>query len=385
MANIEGKPRVSTRPKKHTPDDYRSSVLDLLGLSSPFEHAITQVRSDIVITRPTPSHDVDAHFPRIDELPDSGSAGEDAATAGLVQRLWQASEAVDHDLIIEDWGPEAPADRTVGRYRWAWWPVLLGALIIGIVMVLMNLRGIPARQVEDLRLDWTAAVLEVRANFSAAREAALVITDIESDTTGLAEARNSLIGFDNSGISLDAIVSRPFPTPPPLASGDAFDELKPVQSDLLVGSELVSKIEEALSDAITYRSLIDQSFVLPALPIVADEVTLTDLSVRIATAVSSTRAAVRQLPIGPAFETHRASALALVNRLEAWQASYLDALRLDDIDAATELKTEITDRISTLRSTVREPLDRVAVAVGTQIDQLDLLLEEAVTELTAAE
>ncbi len=166
----------------------------------------------------------------------------------------------------------------------------------------------------------------------------------------------------------------PVPTPPPLASGDAFDALKPPQADLLTATEIATGIEARLSDAITYRNLLEQSFVLPALPIAADEVTRTDLGQQFAIAVSSTRERVRQLPIGPSFDTHRASAQALLTRLETWQASYLDALRLSDIDAATTLKLEITDRIALLRSSIRDPLQLVAVSVADDLDELDALL-----------
>jgi hypothetical protein len=181
---------------------------------------------------------------------------------------------------------------------------------------------------------------------------------------------------------LEGLVSRPFPTPPPLASGSAFDPLKPIQADLISSSDLIGGVEDALSDAITYRSLIDQSFLLPLLPIVADEVTLTDLGGQLATAVASSRAAVRQLPLGPSFETHRNSALSLITRLETWQASYLNALRLSDIDAATELKTEITTRIGTLRATVGQPLSLVAAEVEVSLDELEVLLSGSVVDLT---
>lgn len=381
MANIERQPRVSTRPKNRTPDDYRSSVLDMLGLSSPYEHAVTRARQDIVITRPKPSGEVEAPFPRIDQLPQAAGDGEAAATAGLVQRLWQATEAVDQELIIEDWGPEAPFDRVVGRYRWAWWPVLLGLLIIGVILVITNLRGIPVGQANDLRQDWATAAINVQDSIPGAREAAIVVTDASAETEELAEARNRLLRFDTSAANLETLVSRPFPTPPPLASGDVFDALKPVQIDLLSGADLVGEVESLLTDAITYRSLIESSFILPPLPIVADEITLSNLGEQLATAVSSSRAAVRQLPIGPAFESHRNQATALVNRMEGWQAAYLNALRLADIDAATALKTEITDRIIALRNTVSGPLGMVEAEVLADLDRLDADLTIAIEEL----
>lgn len=375
---------MTTRKTKRSPDDYQSSLLDMLGLSNPYEHGITQARTDIVITRPPSAHDVDTHFPSIQELPQTGSTTEQGS-AGLVQRLWQASEAFDEDLVIEDWAPEAPLDRVVGRYRWAWWPVLLGALVIGMLLVTMNLRSIPAKQAEDLRQDWIVLALEVEGGAEGAREATVIITNPATSPDDLADARNSLIGFDGSSATLDALVSQDFPSPPPLASGDAFDSLKPIQNDLLASSELATDVQDALSDAITYRSLLASSFLLPSLPTAADEAMLAGLGEQIANSVASTRAAVRQFPIGPSFDIHRNSALALVNRLETWQASYLDALRLGDIDAATELISEITTRISTLRSTVREPLGLVAVEVNAELDELEILLAEALDDLAVVE
>jgi hypothetical protein len=384
MANIERQTGVTTRPKNRSAEDYRSAVLDMLGMSSPYEHAITKAYHEIVIARPETQSSVETFFPRIEELPRSTNPGEDAATAGLVQRLWQATEAVDQDLIIEEWGPEAPLDRTVGRYRWAWWPVLIGMLIIGLFLVITNLRGIPVSQADDLRQDWATATISVQDSVPGAREATVVITDASSETADLAEARNRLIGLDTSAAGLEALVSRPFPTPPPFASGDAFDALKPVQADLLAATDVVRATDDLLTDAITYRSLIEGSFLLPPLPIVADEVTLSNLGEQIATAVSSTRAAVRQLPIGPAFEAHRNQAVALVNRMEGWQASYLNALRLSDIDAATEFKTEITQRIFALRNSVGEPLTLVETEVISDLDRLEVLLDAAIDELAAS-
>ena len=370
---------MTTRKTKRSPDDYRSSLLDMLGLSNPYESGITPARTDIVIARPPAARDVDARFPSIHELPQASTAEE--KTAGLVQRLWQASEAFDDDLIIEDWAPEVPVDSSVGRYRWAWWPVLLGVFVIGILLVTMNLRGIPVKQAEDLRQDWIVLALDVESGMEGARDAALVITNPSSSPTALSDARNSLIGFDGTSATLEAQVSRPFPSPPPLASGDAFNSLKPVQADLLTGSELAADIQDALSDAITYRSLLDGSFLLPPLPIVADEVTLAGLGEQIANSVASSRAAVRQLPIGPSFDTHRNGALGVVNRLETWQASYLDALRLGDIDAATELKSEMTTRINNLRSSLGEPLGLVAIEVNADLDELEILLGTALDDL----
>lgn len=385
MADIERKPRVSTRPPKRTTDDYRSSLLEMLGMASPYEHGITKARTDIAIAPPPRSTETESRFPSITDLPRETSDGETAVTAGLVQRLWQATEAVDQELIIEDWGPESPLDRTVGRYRWAWWPVLLGVLVIGIVLVISNLRGIPVSQAADLRADWTAAAANLESSIPAARDAAEVITSPSALPEQLAEARNSLITFDSSAATLRSLVSRPFPTPPPLASGNAFDALKPAQADLQAGTQTVNEIQDLLSDAITYRSLIEGSFQLPPLPIVADEVTLSNLGEQIATAVSSTRAAVRQLPIGPSFDTHRTTAQAIVTRLESWQAAYLDALRLSDIDAATALKTEISDRIIGLRNTVSEPLGLVATEVSAGFDELGVLLDGAIADLAASE
>jgi hypothetical protein len=162
-----------------------------------------------------------------------------------------------------------------------------------------------------------------------------------------------------------------------------FDELKPIQDDLQRAVQLTEDIDDALADALTYRELVNQSFKLPSLPIVGDEVTIGDLGRQIASTLSFSRESARQLPISPEYDQHRATVESLVDRLESWQASYLDALRLGDIDGATSLKAEITDRIAAVRSTLDEPLAAVGISVDAQITELSDLLARSQAALEA--
>ncbi len=93
--------------------------------------------------------------------------------------------------------------------------VVLG-LVIGSILVIMTFRSIPAGQADELRQDWAANALQLQSTVPGAREAAAIITDPASGPTQLAEARNSLISLDSSATALDRLVSKPFPTPPPL-------------------------------------------------------------------------------------------------------------------------------------------------------------------------
>ena len=114
-----------------------------------------------------------------------------------------------------------------------------------------------------------------------------------------------------------------------------------------------------------------------------DEVTIGDLGRQIASTLSFSRESARQLPISPEYDQHRATVESLVDRLESWQASYLDALRLGDIDGATSLKVEITDRIAAVRSTLGEPLAAVGISVDAQITELSDLLARSRAALEA--
>ena len=373
---------MSTR-RKRTPSEYRSSVLEILGLSSPSEYGVTTTKvippNQYVATFDDLEADL-APPPTPSIAMPAGDGNEE--DGGLVQRLWSATEAGD-DLGIEDWAPETPIDRAVGRYRWAWWPALIGILILGMVLVVSTLRGIPASQAEDLRREWAGDVIELQADLPAAENAAAIITDASPGPAQLTNARAGLIGFSTSGAAIDASTSRPFPTPPPLASGSAFDELKPIQDDLQRAVQLTEDIDDALADALTYRELVNQSFKLPSLPIVGDELTITDLGQQIASTLSFSRESAQQLPIGPEYDQHRAAVESLVNRLEGWQASYLDALRLGDIDGATNLKVEITDRISAVRATLGQPLAAVGVSIDAQLTELSDLLARSRAALEA--
>ncbi len=372
---------MSTR-RKRTPSEYRSSVLEILGLSSPSEYSVTTTKGapptryiptfDDLETNPAPTPRPLTTRPDGDDIEQEG---------GLVQRLWTAAE--DTDLGVEDWAPETPIDRVVGRYRWAWWPVLIGIFIIGAVLVVSTLRGIPVGQAEDLRREWVGDIIELQTDLPAAENAAAIITQASPGPARLTNARASLIGFNTSGAAIDASTSLPFPNPPPLASGSVFDELKPIQDDLQRAVQLTEDIDDALADALTYRELVNQSFKLPSLPIVGDEVTIGDLGRQIASALSFSRESARQLPISPEYDQHRATVESLVDRLESWQASYLDALRLGDIDGATSLKVEITDRIAAVRSTLGEPLAAVGISVDAQITELSDLLARSRTALEA--
>ena len=373
---------MSTRGKR-TPNEYRSSVLEILGLSSPSEYGVTTTKV-VPPTRYVPTFDdLEKDLAPTPRPPTTRPVDDDIAQeGGLVQRLWTAAEG-DGDFGIEDWAPETPIDRVVGRYRWAWWPVLIGILIIGAVLVVSTLRGIPAGQAEDLRREWAGGIVELQADIPAAENAAAIITQASPGPARLTNARASLIGFTTSGAAIDASTSRPFPTPPPLASGSVFDELKPIQEDLQQAVRLTEDIDDALADALTYRELVNRSFKLPSLPIVGDEVTIGDLGRQIASTLSFSRESAQQLPISPEYDQHRAAVESLVDRLESWQASYLDALRLGDIDGATNLKVEITDRIATIRSTLGEPLAAVGISVDAQITELRDLLARSRAALEA--
>lgn len=384
MSNKENEEadRVTTR-RKNTPSDYRSSVLEILGMSSPADHAVTT--RVVAPTPPVPSFDdleaaaATATPPMVEALPSDHPEDQ----RGLVQRLWTATEVGD-EFGIEDWAPETPMDRVVGRYRWAWWPVLIGVLLVGVVLVVTTLRGIPAGQAADLRLDWLADITELQADVPAAESAAEIITSPAPGQTQLTNARGSLIGFSTSGAAIDAAISLPFPSPPPLASSSAFDELVPIQEDLAQAVQLTQAIDDALADAITYRELVNQSFQLPSLPIVGDELTISDLGQQIASALSFSRESAQQLPAGPEYAQHRTSVDNLVDRLADWQASYLDALRLGDIDSATVLKVEITARIDQVKSTIGDPLAAVGDSVDAQFSELTALLATTQAALAAS-
>ena len=369
--------------RKNTPDEYRSSVLEILGLSSPADSAVTT--KVVAPTRSMPTFDdLEAAVaappsPTVTSLADDDNPRENV---GLVERLWTAAEVSD-DLGLEDWAPETPVDRAIGRYRWAWWPVLIGILLIGVVLVVSTLRGIPAGQAADLRTEWIGGIVELEADLSTAESAVEIITAASPGPARLTNARASLIGFSTSGAALDASISQPFPSPPPLASDRAFDELKPIQDDLQRAVDLTETIDDALANALTYRELVNQSFRLPSLPIVGDELTITDLGQQIASTLSFSRNSTQQLPAGPEYVQHRASVESLVDRLEEWQAVYLDALRLGDIDSATNLKIEINDRITQVKSTLGAPLAAVGILVDAQLAELTDVLARSRTALQA--
>jgi hypothetical protein len=370
------------RRNRFTRGDYKSTTLDLLGMASPYEYPVAVEPEPPLLLPELPDDDLGESFPTIATLPTT--AGDGRREGGLVERLWAATETEDKTYAVADWGATTQLDYVRSRVRGvAVWPILILVLMIGTALLVWNLRSIPRAQAEEIAADWRVSVVDLQAEVPNAQAAAGVITNPTSSIDQMAAARAELIGFDTSAASLEAVLTRPFPTPPPLASGDAFDPLKPIQDELFVATDLVEQIDDNLADAITYRNLLENAFRLPTLALSADGGTIEQLSVALASEIAATRSAVRQLPLNDSFDTHRQIAQSVVTRLDSWQAAYLEALRLGDIDATTELISEMSTRIEGVRFTLGEPLAAVAETIAASFAELEAILDDSLTDLGA--
>lgn len=379
-------PRVTRRPrhsakKRFSQDAYQSATLELLGMASPYEHAVATAPEAPLVLPEMDIEELETAFPTISTLPRDADAP--VKEGGLVERLWAATETDERSYVVPDWSADTPLDRVTTRVKSvAIWPILLVILAIGVGLLIWNLRSIPRGQAEDIKADWRTGVVALQAEIETARSAAGVLTDPSVPLPALAEARANLIAFDTNAANLGLLVTRPFPTPPPLASGDAFDPLKPIQQDLILVTDTVEAIDSDLADAAQYRNLLAGAFQLPNLPLVADGIAIDELSAELAGAISTSRSAVRQLPRNDAFSSHREELQSVVTRLDSWQAAYLDSLRLGDIESATGLIGEIQSRIDSVRGSLSVPLGLIGDSVDQRLSDLEGLLAGSLAALS---
>lgn len=349
-------------------------------MASPYEHAVATTPEIRETFQDMDIGDLETAFPTLSTVPPDADAPR--KEGGLVERLWAATEADDRDYVIRDWSGDTPLDRVTTRVKSvAIWPILLVILALGVGLLVWNLRSIPRGQAEEIKADWRTGVVAVQAEIETARASAAVITDPLVPLPSLAEARADLIAFDTNAANLRLLVTRPFPTPPPLASGDAFDPLKPVQQDLVVAADAVEAIDRDLAETAQYRNLLAGAFQLPNLPLVADGAAIDELSAELAGAISTSRSAVRQMPRNDAFTAHREELQSVVTRLDSWQAAYLDSLRLQDVESATGLIGEIQSRIDAVRASLALPLAQVRDSVDQRLSTLQQLLDTSLADL----
>ncbi|MCJ7725823.1 MAG: hypothetical protein MUP76_05480, partial [Acidimicrobiia bacterium] len=146
--------------------------------------------------------------------------------------------------------------------------------------------------------------------------------------------------------------------------------LEPIRDRMDAIADRISLIGGVLRDVATYRSALDDMFLLPELPGPSEGPSVDGFSDRLADMTAATVGAASLLPDGELFGDHRSQVEALLAWLPVWQADYLQALRDGDLSGADRLRDEAVDRVEALRTDLSGPLVEAAAWTASAVDQL---------------
>ncbi|MDP8957840.1 MAG: hypothetical protein M3N51_01250 [Actinomycetota bacterium] len=366
---------------------YELPVLEFLGLAEPeVEYASasqvltlparrTELRQNGASRPPRPS-ELWERLPTLSDVAEEDE--EDVDTGRLIQRLWEAGSRADTQEAAEEWTPQAaPAPAAVPRsFRWS--VLILAVLLaVGAFVLLLAATRIPQSRAEEVASRYAGAVDEMQEVLPQAREAGRLITDPKVPVAQLSGVARPLAQLEARALELSLLARQPLPHPPPLASDVPIQALSPARNRLQQAADGALAAQERLTNALNYRLLLQGAFRLPALPLSATSGEIDELRVALAMALADTLEVIDQLPQDGMLAEHRAGLQGLAERLESWQASYLEALRREDVDRATTLVARMEQAITSARNDLAGPLGRIRQAVGEQFDDTESLLDQA--------
>lgn len=373
----------------------RLPVLELFGLAEPEVHyppSAVSVRTapprhisppqNGIAIRPRPS-ELWEHLPRLADLTQEDE--DEVDTGRLIQRLWDAGTSED-EATAGGWVPERFSPTAMSRRSFRW-SVLVPAVLfaVGAVALLLAATGIPQNRAAEVASRYRQSSGRLEDILPDARQAVTLVADPGSDLTALAEAAVPLARLRTRSLELSTLASQPLPNPPPLASRRPIETLVPARDRLQQAAEAARVTQGLLGNVLDHRLLVARTFQLPPLPLSASSEQIGDLGVELAVTLADTLDVIAQLPEEPVLAGHRQALGDLAERLESWQASYLDALRREDAEEATRLVEEMQQAAASVRADLAEPLSSVEQWAQQQFDQIEGLLGEAEAILRSGE
>ena len=301
-------------------------------------------------------------------------------TGALVSRLWEATEVDDE--LDEDWEPIpfAEEDEREPTLRWQF---LAGGVALVLVAAgaawLFGASGGPTS--EDVRVRYAEATADLRSATAAAWSSIGPITDLDASGQDMSDATDHLAAFDAQARRAIALADETPPSTGLLGTEDS--SMEPIRANLRTGAERAIEIERRLSEALTYRLLMDRVLVLPTLPQATSPGNIPAVGVELSLVIADSAELLSQLPGDEAFSDHRASAQALLDGLDAWQVDYLTALRNASVTETSQLVGDLQSDIEDLRGELAGPLAHIAgwaerevAYVNASLDRIDDLLTE---------
>jgi len=243
------------------------------------------------------------------------------------------------------------------------------AAAVGVYFAAQFALRLPQAQAEGRRVA-SSDTLDAAANaLPDLHDAAVAITT--GSTGDLGPHLATLARVEGLAAKLQAEAKRSLPLLVPGLPNDDLTSLGPLQDRMGAVAERLTAVGVLLADTATYRRSLDAMFLLPELPGPDEGPSVSVFSDRLSQMTAATVSSASLLPVDELFADHRSQVEDLLSWLPEWQASYLEALRNDDLDTADDLRSQATARIEQLRQDLTEPLEAAATWATTTIGQLE--------------
>ncbi|MFH1105550.1 MAG: hypothetical protein V1757_11500 [Actinomycetota bacterium] len=250
-----------------------------------------------------------------------------------------------------DWRPH-PLDRTVTARRTYRWPIVVGAVIVGLG-VLAGVKfglAVPAHNASLRQAEYRTAV--------DAYEAAL--DHLQSAVT--ATDPQAAAEFATATGALRAVAEAPLPWVPPLIP--LGPDLGPARVKLLELVDTAVTLSDEIARAARYSEASTGILALPLLPYTVPTQLIDPAAKALADMEADSQAGIATLDDDPAYEPYRLGVEAAMASLPDWIDRYLLALRNGDTEAATTLIDDLQARTDLARA----ELDAVFADVDADAD-----------------
>lgn len=368
-------------------------VLELFGLAEPERHYDGSTGAEAVLTEARPkNHNGVAtrvrpadFWERLPQLADFTEEHEvEVDTGSLIQRLWDFSSEEEQD-VSPDWQPEGFSSEAGSRRTFRWSVVLLALLLaVGALALLILAIRVPENRAANLSSRYSDAITALHEVLPAARQAAGLVTDPAMSAEALSPTAAPLARFEARARELAGLADEPLSTPPPLASNQPIEALRPVRERLQQAAQRATETQARLDLVLDYRLLADRAFRLPSLPLTASQEQVSELNAQLSVVLSDSIDLVGRLPDDPALADHKARLDELLGELETFQAAYLNAVRQGDVETADRLIEEMRTAIAGAEGRLEPGLEQIRSWAQERFDEIDQLLTEASTSLGQA-